>query len=69
LTTPKTRYYEGKRGKIYNIHVYPVFEKGNEVEKTIILVEDITERKKSGRANGSLRKVCFLRADCRRDCS
>jgi len=42
----KTRYYEGKGGKIYNIHVYPVFEKGNEVEKTIILVEDITERKK-----------------------
>jgi signal transduction histidine kinase len=42
----KTRYYEGKGGKIYNIHVYPVFEKGNEVEKAIILVEDITERKK-----------------------
>jgi len=42
----KTRYYEGKRGKIYNIHVYPVFEKRNEVEKAIILVEDITERKK-----------------------
>jgi signal transduction histidine kinase len=42
----KTRYYEGKGGKIYNIHVYPVFEKGNAVEKAIILVEDITERKK-----------------------
>jgi signal transduction histidine kinase/HAMP domain-containing protein len=42
----KTRYYEGKGGKIYNIHVYPVFEKGNAVEKVIILVEDITERKK-----------------------
>jgi len=42
----KTRYYEGKGGKIYNIHVYPVCEKENEVEKAIILVEDITERKK-----------------------
>ncbi len=42
----KIRYYEGKGGKIYNIHVYPVFEKGKEVEKAIILVEDITERKK-----------------------
>jgi two-component system NtrC family sensor kinase len=65
----KTRYYEGKGGKIYNIHVYPVFEMGNAVEKVIILVEDITERKKNGRTDVPLRKVCFLRANCRRDCS
>jgi len=41
-----TDQYKGKKGKVYHIRVYPVFERGEEVEKVIVLVEDITERKK-----------------------